>query len=178
MQPWLLGCGSVLDAGAGTVQWQLCRQEPHGRGYFPFIFSMDEKEKLNYLLFAGGEIQSVAGTELSKSASNTGLYITYNAIKPQCPGGLGSLGTCLSSPQKPTQTPHKKHPKPPTHCEVVFSLSLPNLVTTTTYRDNTCPAATSLVCSYLQLFRAPAPQFPTFSLLNFMTAVAGGEWGW
>lgn len=57
----------------------------------------------------------------------------------------------------------------------MFSLQLLSLVTTTAHRHNTCPAATSLVCSYLQLFRAPAPQFPTFSLLNFTAAGAGGN---
>lgn len=72
-------------------------------GHFPLTFSMDEKEKLDDFLFPGGEIQSVAGTELSKNASNTGLYIICNAIKPQCPGGLSSpQKTHTNSTQKTT----------------------------------------------------------------------------
>lgn len=81
-------------------------------------------------------------------------------------------------PELPPENPHKLHTKnTPNHQSAakIFSLPLPCLVTTTGHRDNTCPVATSLVCSYLRLFRAPAPQFPTFSLLNFMTAGAGGN---
>lgn len=87
----------------------------------PCIFYGLERKVKSFPLFPGGGTQSVTGTELSKNATNTGLYTTYNAIKPQCPGGLGSLGTSLSSPQKThTQTPHKKHPKPPPTANLCF----------------------------------------------------------
>lgn len=50
-------------------------------------------------------MQSVAGTELSENATNTSLYITCNAIKPRCPGGLSSpQKTHTNSTQKTPQT--------------------------------------------------------------------------